>query len=110
MAKKIETPATPEAPYINEDAAPKQNWLKTKQGKLTAAIAGGVVILGTAFAAGVAVGDHRGDDLRGQFGIAGFDDRDGDHGGFKHGGPDGDHDGQFNPNQPAPAPNGQSNP
>ena len=108
MAKKIDAAATPEAPYVNEDAAPKQSWIKTKQGKLVAAIAGGVVILGGTFATGVAVGEHRGGDLRGQFGQAGFGDRDGDHGGFQPGGPKGFNGGQFNPNQPPmPQPNQQ---
>ena len=114
MAKKIDAVATPEAPYVNEDAAPKQSWIKTKQGKLVTAIAGGAVILGGTFAAGVAVGEHRGGDLGGQFGPAGFGDGDRDHGGFLPGGPDDQKGGQFNPNQQGGQQgtqgNGQTNP
>ena len=89
MAKKIETPAT-DSPYVVDNGA-KQSWLKTKNGKLTAAIVGGVIILGGTFAAGVQVGEHHGGMLS-RFGIG--DDRGfgGDHG---FGGPD-DHG--FNPN------------
>jgi hypothetical protein len=85
MAKKIEIPAA-DSPYVL-DNAPKQPWLQTKRGKLIAAIAGGVVILGGTFAAGVQVGEHMG----GSAGTSRFGFGDDHH----FGGPD-DHG--FNPN------------
>ncbi|MFM6962721.1 MAG: hypothetical protein ACKOWJ_00415 [Micrococcales bacterium] len=106
MAKKIETaaPAT-DSPYIHEDA-PKQPWMKTKQGKLATKIAGAALILGATFAGGVQVGEHFGNDGRGAF--AQFGDRDhgfpGQNGQFQRPGGD-DQNGQFqgpggfNPNQ-----------
>ncbi len=97
MAKKIETPAT-DSPYVVDNGS-KQSWLKTKNGKLTAAIVGGAIILGGTFAAGVQVGEHHDGPLS-RFGIGddrGFGD---DH---RFGGPDvrgfgGPDDHGFNPN------------
>ena len=59
-----------ENPYIHEEVA-TESWFKSKAGKLTIAIVGGVVALGAAFGTGVAVGSDFA-------GIEGFD-RDGDH-------------------------------
>lgn len=67
-----------ETPYLIEDA-PKQSWLKSKSAKLTAVIVGGVLALGLAFGAGLAVGSHEGGESdRGNFG-------------FNHDGPNGQH-------------------
>ena len=101
MAKKIEdAQPTVESPYVHDDAV-KQSWLKTKRGKLVSAIAGGVVILGATFAAGVQVGEHFGNnDGYSRFGSFGDRDHnfDGPNGqGFQPGG----QNGQFQ------APNGQ---
>ena len=63
-----------ETPYIHEEVR-TESWFKTKAGKLTVAIVGGVVALGAAFGTGIAVGSELG---HGGIGIAGFD-RDGDH-------------------------------
>ena len=95
MAKNNEsTNAATDSPYVIE-SAPKQNWLQTKRGKLTAAIVGGVVALGATFAVGVQVGENMGGD-RGNSRFGGFGD--GDHG---FGGRD-DHNGGFQ------APGGQN--
>ena len=110
MAKKIEITATPDTPYIDTDAQTpsKQNWLKTKRGKLVSTIVGGLVILGGTFTAGVAVGEHSQGDGFSRFG--GFGD---DHG-FgrpdRQFNPNGQNDqfqgpnGHFNPNQQGPQP------
>jgi len=89
-----------ETPYIHEEVT-SGPWIKSKAGKLTAIIVGGVIVVGGAFGAGLVVGAESGHGLPG---IAGFD-RDGDHGG-QFGGDGqrpprpGDKDGgQFNPNQ-----------
>ena len=100
--------AAEQTPYVIEDQT-KEPWLKTKTGKLTAAIVGGVIVLGATFAGGVAVGSALGPQIGHELGIHAPFDRDGDHN-FPGGdcqrpprpGEDGDH-GQFNPNQtPAP--------
>ncbi len=97
MAKKIETPTpAPESPYDVENGA-KQPWLKTKNGKLTAAIVGGALILGGTFVAGVKVGEHRGEGPMSRFGFGNFGD---DH---RFGGPD---DNGFNPRMNGQLPGG----
>ena len=100
MAKNIETPETEnvETVYEHETEAPKRSFLKSKQAKVAGAIAGGLIILGGTFAAGVQVGEHQGPDLRGQFGQQGFGDGDHDRGGFT---PNGQHplNGQPGPNR-----------
>ena len=83
--------AAEQTPYVIEDQT-KEPWLKTKTGKLTAAIVGGVIVLGATFAGGVAVGSALGPQIGHELGIHAPFDRDGDHGGFK-----GDDGGQFNP-------------
>ena len=101
-----------ETPYIHDEPA-HESWVKSKGAKLTAAIVGGIIVLGGTFGAGIAVGASPGG--HNLPGIAGFD-RDGDHrfpGGDgqrppRPGDHDGDH-GQFNPNQaPVPAPTTQN--
>lgn len=67
---------TPESPYVVETAS-AEPWIKSKAGKLTALIAGGVIALGGAFGAGVAVGAQNG--LGFERNAGGFGDRDGDH-------------------------------
>lgn len=99
--------------YIHEEA-PTESWIKSKAGKLTVLIVGGVVALGAAFGTGISVGSEFG---HGGLGIAGFD-RDGDHkfnGQFPGGDGQrpprpGDQDGgQFNPNpQSSQAPSTQN--
>jgi hypothetical protein len=93
--------AKEEPTYIHEEVS-SEPWIKSKAAKLTAAIIGGVIILGGTFGAGLVVGAEAGHSVPG---IGGFD-RDGDH---KF--PDGQHPprpgdrdgdgnkGQFNPNQ-----------
>lgn len=66
-----------ETPYIHEEVR-TESWFKSKAGKLTVAIVGGVVALGAAFGTGIAVGSEFGHGGPGIPGIAGFD-RDGDH-------------------------------
>ena len=99
MAKKIETEATTESPYVIENT-PKQPWVKTKRGKLVTAIVGGVVVLGATFAAGVKVGEHGGfDGVQSRLGFG--DDRHNFGGPDDHGFLPGGQNGQFQ------APNGQ---
>ena len=103
--------AKEEPTYIHEEVS-SEPWIKSKAAKLTAVIAGGVIIIGGAFGAGLVVGATGGHELPG---IGQFD-RDGDHKfpdgqhpprpGDRDG--DGDH-GQFDPNQaPAPMPSTQN--
>ena len=108
-----------EAPYLIEDAKPKQarkSIFKTRGFKIAAIAAGGTLALGAAFGVGLSAGHLQGPDFsHGQFGQAphGFGDRDGDHGkgGFGPGGR-GDRDGNFKPQAPGAttAPNGSATP
>ena len=66
--------AKAEPTYIHEEV-PNQPWIKSKAGKLTSIIVGGVIVLGGAFGAGLVVGAEAGHSIPG---IGGFD-RDGDH-------------------------------
>lgn len=106
----------PEPEYIHEDA-PKTPWLKSKNGKLTAIIAGGVVALSAAFGAGFAI-SHEGKE--GFDRHAGSFDHDGDRGapngqhpprpGDIDGGPQGyGGDGKFTPVEPNQSPVPQNN-
>jgi hypothetical protein len=62
-----------ETPYIHEEPN-SEPWIKSRSAKLTGIIAGGVLALGAAFGAGVAIGSDFGP--RGELGIAGFDRHD----------------------------------
>ena len=102
-----------EPTYVVEEA--NEPWIKSKAAKLTGVIAGGVLVLGATFGAGLVIGAE-GHGPAGP-GIAGFD-RDGDHN-FQGGQlPDGQHQprpgdqdgdqGNFNPGQaPSSAPSTQ---
>jgi hypothetical protein len=61
----------PESPYIIDEAK-SEPWIKSKAGKLTALIAGGVLALGASFGAGIAVGSQVNPVSRDGFGAEGF--------------------------------------